>query len=66
MLDEVPNSLVPISEVGKILGIFTPAIDSIIDLASAIVKVDFRQEGRNLYNLGLHGMSAEEMIDFVS
>ena len=66
VLDEVPNTLVPIASFGAVLGVPTPAIDAIITLASAMVGVDFRQEGRTVETLGLGGLDAPAMMRYVA
>ena len=59
--EDVPMSLVPISEFGKALGVKTRVIDSLIDISNSIFKKDFRSIGRNLSRLGLEGLSLEQM-----
>jgi opine dehydrogenase len=66
VLDEIPNSLVPLSELGTALGVPTPSIDAIIDLACAMCRIDFRKHGRTLEVLGLDGMGVEEMLRYVN
>ncbi|AFG34860.1 NAD/NADP octopine/nopaline dehydrogenase family protein [Fervidobacterium riparium] len=61
ILEDVPMSLVPISEFGKVTGVRTPTIDTIISLASVMLGRDFRKEGRTLEKLGLLGKSPEEV-----
>lgn len=51
--EDVPMSLVPISCLGRLAGVKTPAIDAIIELASIIHGTDYRKNGRNLQALGL-------------
>lgn len=46
ILEDVPNGLVPIEELGKQLGIATPNITTIINLANSVFEQDFREEGR--------------------
>jgi opine dehydrogenase len=65
MLDEIPNSLVPLSSFGDFLGIETPAIDSIIQLGSSMTNINFWKEGRTVESLGLGGMSKQEILDYV-
>jgi opine dehydrogenase len=65
ILDEIPNSLVPVSELGAAVGVPTPTIDAIIDLACAMCHIDFRKHGRRLDVLGLDGMSVDEMRHYV-
>jgi opine dehydrogenase len=65
ILDEVPNSLVPLASFGDLVGIDTPAIDSLINLACTMIDIDFWSEGRTLESLGLAKMSPKEIIQFV-
>jgi len=43
IFEDVPQSLVPISDMGKYLGIYTPTIDSMIHLASVLHNTDYYQ-----------------------
>jgi opine dehydrogenase len=65
ILDDVPNSLVPIASFGRSLGVPTPTISSLVDLASAMCSIDWWAEGRTVNTLGLSGMAPEEMIRHV-
>ncbi len=59
--EDVPMSLVPISEVGKKAGVETPVIDSLINIADSIFGRDFRAIGRNLDSLGMTGLKMDEV-----
>lgn len=59
--EDVPYSLVPMESMATLLGLKTPAISSIIDLAEIITGRDFRSEGRTADRLGLTGLSIHEM-----
>jgi len=61
--EDVPMSLVPISEFGRVVGVSTKAIDSLINLANIIFKTDFRKCGRNLKRLGLENLSLDQIRD---
>lgn len=63
--EDVPMSLVPLSELGKIAGVPTPAMDAVIAMTSIIHKTDYRKEGRNLDNLGIAGMDKKALRAFV-
>ncbi len=65
VLDEVPNSLVPLCELGGIAGVETPMISSIVELASTALSFDFWSEGRTPERLGLTDMTSEEILAFV-
>ncbi|UJF15329.1 NAD/NADP octopine/nopaline dehydrogenase family protein [Jeotgalibaca sp. MA1X17-3] len=49
--EDIPTGLVPLEAVGKELGLEMTHVSLIIDLASALLEIDFRKEGRNLHNL---------------
>jgi len=59
--EDIPMSLVPISEFGRMLGVKTSVIDSLIDIANSIFKKDFRASGRNLSRLGLEGLNLSQV-----
>lgn len=65
LTEDVPHLLVPVASFGKLLGVQTPIIDSIIILASAINGIDHFKKGRNLDVLGLSGMSTEEILAYI-
>ncbi len=51
--EDVPTGLVPLSSLGKHIGVPTPVIDSLIDLANVILDTDFREKGRSIENIDL-------------
>ncbi|MCZ7534107.1 MAG: NAD/NADP octopine/nopaline dehydrogenase family protein [Acidimicrobiia bacterium] len=65
ILDDVPNSLVPIADFGRVLGVPTPTVDSMVHLASAMCSIDWWEQGRTVSGLGLGGMSVQHMIEHV-
>jgi opine dehydrogenase len=46
LLEDVPNGLVPLEYLASNLSIKTPSISTIIDLASSVLDIDFRKNGR--------------------
>jgi opine dehydrogenase len=63
--EDIPMSLVPISEFGKVLGLRTKVIDSLINIADSIFREDYRKTGRNLSRLGLSGLDLEQIRDIL-
>lgn len=59
--EDVPYSLVPMESIAMAIGIETPAISSIINIAQMITGKDFRKEGRTADRLGLEGLTIPEM-----
>jgi opine dehydrogenase len=64
--DEVPNSLVPLVSLGDALHVSTPTMRAIVDLACVMTEVDWWSEGRTVARLGLGGLTAEDMREFVA
>lgn len=64
IFEDVPQSLVPLSDMGRYLGICTPTIDSMIHLASVMHGKDYYMLGRKVVDMGLDGMSLEEIKSF--
>ncbi|MDE5757009.1 MAG: NAD/NADP octopine/nopaline dehydrogenase family protein, partial [Allobaculum sp.] len=60
--EDVPTGIIPMSELGDVAGIETPIMDSIIEMCSAMLKKNFRKEGRTLKNLGFENMTVEEIL----
>ncbi len=65
LFEDIPTGLVPLSELGKALGVKTPTIDAVVELGSSLLKREFRKEGRTLQRLGLAGMNAREIRDAI-
>jgi len=51
--EDVGYGLVPMAEIGKLLGVKTPVLDALITLASTALGADFRAEGLTLQKMGL-------------
>ena len=65
VLEDVPTGLVPISYLGRLVGVETPAIDSVINVACQLYDHDFWSSGRNLENMGLEGLNPREVWEYV-
>ncbi len=64
--EELPYGLVPISELGKMVNVPTPAIDSVIEIGSIITETDYWTAGRTLEKLGIAGMSKSELLRYLN
>jgi opine dehydrogenase len=62
LTEDVGYSLVFCADLAAHLGVRTPVMDALIDIASVVLARDFRAEGkRTLSTLGLESMSAEQL-----
>jgi len=66
VFEDVPTGLVPIASLGSLAGVPTPLCRAIVNVCCALFDRDFWTEGRTAENLGLSGMSVEEILEFVN
>lgn len=59
--EDVPFSLVPISSVGHMFSVPTPAIDALIHLAGILNNRDYLATGRTVERLGIAGTTLREL-----
>lgn len=59
--EDVPFGLVPLSALGKSLGVRTPTIDSIIEISCQITGKNYWSTGTTIERLGMAGMSVGEL-----
>ncbi|NLN47711.1 MAG: hypothetical protein GX154_01130 [Clostridiales bacterium] len=60
--EDIPMGLVPMSAFAKMVGVETPIMDLTIELASYLLNIDFKIEGRNLSKLGIENLTKEELL----
>lgn len=65
LIEDAPFTLVAMSGVGKVAGVATPLMDSVVYLASALKSEDYWKTGRSLEKIGLDGMNIEEIKDYL-
>jgi len=56
--EDVGYGLVPMAAIGGLLGVRTPVMDALIELASVAAATDFRSAGLTLAKMGLAGVKA--------
>jgi opine dehydrogenase len=66
LFEDIPTGLVPLSELGKAVGVETPTINAIIELGNTMLKRNFREEGRSLKKLGLEGKNPAQILELLS
>jgi len=66
LTEDVPTGLVPIVSLAKLAGLSAPVSESIINIAGALLDVDFWQTGRTPARLGIEGMTVEKIIRYVN
>ncbi len=65
ILEDIPTGLVPMIELGKLTGIETTRMETIVKLGELLTGKDFHKTGRTLPNLGLANMTVKEILQFL-
>jgi opine dehydrogenase len=63
--EDAPYGLVPWSHIGKAIGVATPVIDSVVNIYNVVHDKDWWKEGRSANDLGLAGMSVDQIKAYV-
>ena len=63
--EDIPIGCNVYSQLGRAYGVATPIIDSMITLASAMLKRDLVSTGYTLADLGIDGMSIEQLNEYM-
>lgn len=66
LTEDIPTGVLPIMELGKVAGVETPLLESMIHICEALLNMDLHSNGRNLNNLGLAGKSKQEILDYIT
>lgn len=64
--EDLPYGLVPMSELGKKLGVKTPIIDALINIGCIICRSNYWETGRTFKKLGLEAMDRNELLKFIN
>lgn len=65
LVEDIEDGLVLWSDLGILTNTPTPIIDSVINLGTVIVGIDFRKNGLTLKSLNLDDMTLEDLINYV-
>ena len=66
LTEDIPTGVLPIMELGKAAGVEVPLLESMVRTIEALLDIDLRTNGRTLKNLGLEGMTKNEIIDYIT
>lgn len=66
LTEDIPTGVLPIVELGKVAGVDVSLMESMINICSALLQIDFRKNGRSLEHLGLSNMTKDEILKKLS
>ena len=61
LFEDVPMSLVPMVSLGRLIGVRTPTMESMVHLASLIHAQDYMSLGRTVEKIGIAGMNIAQI-----
>ncbi|MDR2010385.1 MAG: NAD/NADP octopine/nopaline dehydrogenase family protein [Bacteroidales bacterium] len=62
LTEDVPTGILPLIELGKLSGLYSPLLTSVFEITQALLKTDFLEHGRTLSNLKLYNLTKEEFL----
>lgn len=65
LTEDAPFSMVVLSDLAHQLGLKTPLMDAVAYLGGSLMQTDYWASGRKAKDLGMEGMTLEEMKDFL-
>ncbi|MBP2665454.1 MAG: octopine/nopaline dehydrogenase [Firmicutes bacterium] len=65
IFEDIPTGLVPLSLLGRALGVPTSTMNAVVELGNILLGKNFWEEGRSLEKLGLAGKSPAEIRELV-
>lgn len=65
LTEDIPTGLIPLIELGKVAGIETPLMSSIVNICQALLNMNFYTTGRTLRNMGLSGKDKKQIIEYI-
>lgn len=65
LTEDVPYGLGAWGSLGRHLGVATPLMDGLVELASAALGEDFRVSSRTVQRLGIAGLGRDQLLRFV-
>ncbi len=63
--EDVPTGLVPLEALGRLFGVQTPLISSMVNLAESLMQTDYRRTGRTLAVMGIEGFGPQDLIRYI-
>ncbi len=66
LIEDLCYSFIPMEQLAKVVGLSTPVTTAMIDILAVFTGYDYRAHGLNLSDLGLDGISRDQILDFVT
>ena len=66
LTEDIPTGVLPIMELGKAAGVEVLLLESMVHTIEALLDMDLHTNGRTLKNLGLEGMTKDQIIDYIT
>lgn len=65
LMEDIPTGVLPIMELGKAAGLSMCLFESMINICSSLLNINFTKDGRTLISLGLNELNKEEILSSI-
>lgn len=65
LIEDIPTGIIPICELGQKAGLEMKLFESIINISTCLLNIDFKTNGRTLKNLGLSNFTKQQIINYL-
>lgn len=65
LTEDAPYSMVCLSSLANQIGLKTPLMDAVANLGGALMQIDYWKNGRTVKDLGMEGMTLDQMKDLL-
>lgn len=65
-VEDVSYSFIPLIRLGKMLGVSTPVIESMVELMGVMLDKDYWERGISLEDIGLANLNVEEILSYIN
>ena len=65
LTEDIPTGVLPIVELGKVAGVATPLLSSVVAITQALLNIDFHEKGRTLANMGLSNKTPKQILEYI-
>lgn len=65
LTEDIPTGILPFIELGKLVNVKTPLFNSVLYFAETLLQTDFQKKGRSFKNIGLEGVTKNELLNLL-
>lgn len=64
LAEDTPCQMIPLVSLGDLLGVDTPTMDGLVQLASILSEIDYWKTGRTVDKMGFTGLTGKDILEY--